>query len=113
MASRMRKRSSRRVASLDVITALRAPIVAMPASTVMIAITMTSSISVQPPFAAIRRAPHPVLPVRIFRPVEGDTGALAVHIVHVLAAPAGRVRLVLVGAHAPLGVVRHGVDRHA
>src|SRR3954451_4376533 len=108
MASRMRKRSSCSVASFEVFTALVAPMVAMPASTVMIAITMTSSISVHPACRRDARAAT-ALPVRILGSIEGDPAALRIDIVHVLAAPAARVVVVLVGPHAPLELVRHRI----
>src|SRR3954471_709743 len=104
----MRKRSSLSVASRDSVTALRAPTVASAASTVMIAITMTSSMSVQPP-----RPRRARLPVDILRAVEGGTVAPGVDVVNVLAAPAGGIRIVLIGAHAPLLCVRHRVHRDA
>src|SRR5262245_21816970 len=111
MASRMRKRSSLSVASFERLTAFLAPTVASEASTVMIAITMTSSMRVQPPSG--RRARRAQLPIDIFRSVEGDAAALGVDIVDVLAAPARRVRIVLIGAHAPLLAARQRIDRDA
>src|SRR5215218_1457646 len=108
MASRMRKRSSLSVASRDSVTAFCAPTVASDASTVMIAITMTSSMRVHPPWP--RRAR---LPVDILRAVEGDAPALRVDIVDVLATPARRIRIILIGPHAPFLRVRHRIDRDA
>src|SRR5215203_1971874 len=108
MASRMRKRSSLSVASRDSVTAFCAPTVASAASTVMIAITMTSSMRVHPPWP--RRAR---LPVDILRSVEGDAPALREHIVDVLAAPGRGVGVVLIRPHAPLLRVRHRIHRDA
>ena len=50
------------------------------------------------------------LPCVVLRSVECGSGALAVDVEDVLAAEGVGVRVVLVGAQAPIGVVGHGVD---
>src|SRR5688572_26836665 len=96
----------------------------------MIEITVSSSISVQPPDERRRKVRRRGLtieigvvaagtsgiftsPVTVLAAVEGRAVALAVHVVHVPAAPAPRARIVLIGAQAPLVLARHRIDRHA
>src|SRR5512133_3050922 len=50
------------------------------------------------------------LPVLVFRSVEGGAVALGEDVVHVLPAPTGRIRLVLVRPHAPFGRLGHRID---
>src|SRR5205085_2295477 len=75
-------------------------------------ITINSSTSVNP---ASRRAPcaAPPLPVLVFRPIESLAFRLRVDVEHAAAAPRGRVGPVRIGAHAPVGRVRHRIDRDA
>src|SRR4051794_30967901 len=95
----------------------------------MRATTVMSSMSVNPrswPFLrmtdlfttfAATAIPAPIatrdatLPVPVLRAVERLAVRLAVDVVDVLAAPGGRVGIVLVAAHAPLVLAGHGIDR--
>src|ERR1700680_5003154 len=53
------------------------------------------------------------LPVPVFGAVERRGGERRVAVEHVLPAPAGRVGFVLVRTPAPVGAVRHRIDRDA
>src|SRR5262245_34765896 len=54
-----------------------------------------------------------VLPVPVFRAVQRLAVERRVDVEHVLAAPARRVRLVLIRPHAPFGAVGHRIGRNA
>src|SRR5262245_46059054 len=52
------------------------------------------------------------LPVTVLRPIQSGPAALRIHVEHVLSAPGGRIRFVLIGPQPPLGVVRHRINRN-
>src|SRR4029453_491456 len=74
---------------------------AMAARMPMMAITVMSSMRVKP-----RARPSPGV---VARAIQSFSGALAVDVPHVLAAPGRLVRIILVASHAPLGLGGHGV----
>src|SRR6185437_4066937 len=87
----------------------------------MIAATIISSSSVNPPFACRLRlavvcalftkssGKARLLPIRIVRPVERRSRCLAVHIEHILPPPGLRIGIVLRRPQAPILVSRQGV----
>src|SRR5882757_5480374 len=81
----------------------------MAASTEIRNITTISSIIVKP---RLERVTGFTLPVLVVGAIEGLAVEGGENVEHVLAAPAGRVRFVLVRAHAPLRAARHRVDRN-
>src|SRR5438270_13924792 len=76
----------------------------------MMEITITISSSVKPA-CALRRFIR--LPIRILRAIEPGAVRLGEDVEHVLPAPGARLRIVLRGAHAPIGVPRHRIDGDA
>src|SRR5262245_52166763 len=82
----------------------------------MMTITIISSMSVKP-LLRRTRAPKKIfcidLPVLVLRTVEPSSIARGVNLEHVLTAPRGRVRAVLVRALAPLAALGHRVDGNA
>src|SRR5438034_10577808 len=101
MASRIRKRSSFSTASREWITLVRYCARPIDASTTIIVSTTSSSMSV-----------NPLSPVFVLRAIECRPSERRIHVEHVLTAPPGGIRLVLIGPQAPLGAVKHRVERH-
>src|SRR5258708_3542187 len=82
----------------------------------MIERTTSSSMMVKPRsrrFTQLRIYQSPNSPVSILRPIERRAVDPRVHVEHVLAAPAGAVRRILVRALAPLLSVCQRVHRDA
>src|SRR5215218_9889215 len=55
----------------------------------------------------------PRLPVLVLRPIERSPARRRVDVKHILPAPGGRVRIVLVRPQAPFSRLHHRIDRHA
>src|ERR1051325_8004555 len=75
---------------------------AIPASIAMIVSTIINSSNVKP-----------FLPVTVFRTIQCRALRLGIHVEDVLATPGFRLRIILIGAHAPIRRVRHGVHGDA
>src|SRR5882762_12489 len=79
----------------------------------MIDITIKSSMSVNPKWSTRRRGDRAARqsPLCIRSPISRFLGALGIDVEDVLAAPAGRLRVVLHAALSPVGRVGHGIFR--